>query len=216
MTIMIMISGKTSHNFATSLPCITVMFVMFPHLTNCSNAFPKINHLDLVIPDKLHYHLTVRFRYLIIAIANATFTWSRLPTSSYPCSDLGWSPKEGNNHPVQKTFVASYQILNICLILSSHKCILDNHAQLASENPNLASHNHNLASHIHITLPSIIIILPPTIIIMPPIIILTLPPTTSSFIGSLLELLLSHSRTFLSKCPLMITFNRINMNQKLC
>ena len=36
--------------------------------------------------------------------------------------------------------------------------------------------------------------------------IVTLPPTTSSFIGSLLELLLSHSLTFLSKCPLMITF----------
>ena len=34
----------------------------------------------------------------------------------------------------------------------------------------------------------------------------TFPPTTSSFMGSLLELLLSHSRTFLSKCPLMITF----------
>ena len=36
--------------------------------------------------------------------------------------------------------------------------------------------------------------------------IVTLPPTTSSFIGSLLELLLSHSLTFLSKCPLIITF----------
>ena len=34
----------------------------------------------------------------------------------------------------------------------------------------------------------------------------TFPPTTSSFMGSLLELLLSQSRTFLSKCPLMITF----------
>ena len=44
--------------------------VMFPHLTNSSNAFPKINHLNLVIPDKLH-HLTVRFRHMLIQNDNS-------------------------------------------------------------------------------------------------------------------------------------------------
>ena len=45
-----------------NLPCNTIL--LFPHLTNCSNTFPKINHLNLVIPGRRWYmtHVTIRER----------------------------------------------------------------------------------------------------------------------------------------------------------